>query len=684
MRFFRRSLIALGVAATLPTIVFAAVGLFYFLRSERTQVERATLARSQAVVTLADAELRGYLSALRVLTTSVYIDTADWEEFYSRVIRVRDANPSWATLRLYDVDADEEIFDLRRPYTLERRKGFIVAADLDAVRRTGEALVGGVVREAEPLIYMHAPALRDGHVKYVLSVGLRPDVFQQILMSQVRLGTIAATVDRNGNFVARSKDFAIKVGTPATSVVRDAARTGGQGFYRGITPEGFKNYTAFFTSSLSGWSTHVAVASALIDTPTSWSFIVAGTAGLGAALLGGILVVLVLRDMAERRRAEEILLQSQKMEAVGQLTGGIAHDFNNLLTAIIGNLDMIRARTGGNERLQRNADHAMEAARRGAKLTAQLLAFSRSQRMQLAPVDLEKLLGGMSGLLEQSVGPAIVVQIDLQPEARCVLSDANQLELALLNLAVNARDAMPGGGTLTISTRFVTGMDVRPLPRRRYVEIRVADCGAGMSEDVRARAMDPFFTTKAVGQGTGLGLSQVYGVVHESGGTIYIDSAPGQGTVVRLILPFAALTDISVPPQDATDRTPTVPVAQSHKSSSILVIDDDNHVRKFVAESLRSLGYRVSDAANGHAGLQILDEGRFDLLVVDFAMPGMNGAEVARTAQATQPDLKVLMISGYANSTAIDAAPGVMRLLRKPFDLGELGNAVGEILSAGA
>jgi CheY-like chemotaxis protein len=205
-----------------------------------------------------------------------------------------------------------------------------------------------------------------------------------------------------------------------------------------------------------------------------------------------------------------------------------------------------------------------------------------------------------------------------------------------------------------------------------------------MSEDVRARAMDPFFTTKAVGQGTGLGLSQVYGVVHESGGTIYIDSAPGQGTVVRLILPFAALTDISVPPQDATDRTPTVPVAQSHKSSSILVIDDDNHVRKFVAESLRSLGYRVSDAANGHAGLQILDEGRFDLLVVDFAMPGMNGAEVARTAQATQPDLKVLMISGYANSTAIDAAPGVMRLLRKPFDLGELGNAVGEILSTGA
>lgn len=683
MRFFRRSLIALGVAATLPTIVFAAVGLFYFLRSERAQVERATLGRSHAVMALAEAELRGYLSALRVLATSIYVDTANWKELYPRVARVRQANPYWATLQLHELDTGEEIFDLRRPYSTERSRSSSPPEELEAVRRSREAVVGGVVRESEPLIYLHTPVLRDGQVKYVLSAGIRPDVFQQILMSQVSEGTIAAVVDRDGNFIARSKDYKNKVGTPATSYVRDAIQTGKQGFYRGMTWEGFKNYTAFATSQWSGWSAHVAVASSLIDTPTSWSFIVAGTAGLGTALLGGVLMLLVLRDMAERRRAEGVLRQAQKMEAVGQLTGGIAHDFNNLLTAIIGNLDMIRARSGGNERLQRNADHAMEAARRGAKLTSQLLAFSRSQRMHLAPVDLEELLRGMSGLLTQSVGPAIVVQVDIRPEARYVLSDANQLELALLNLAVNARDAMPSGGTLTLSTRFATGMDVRPLPRRRYVELRVEDVGCGMSEDVRARAMDPFYTTKTVGQGTGLGLSQVYGVVRESGGTVYIDSAPGQGTVVRLILPFAAMQDASVTDAPRADPTPTIPIAQSRKDSSILVVDDDNQVRNFIADSLRSIGYRVSDAANGPAGLSLLAEGRFDLLVVDFAMPGMNGVEVAQAAVERQPDIKILVVSGYADSAAIAAAPGVARLLRKPFDLAELGNAVGEVLGGG-
>jgi signal transduction histidine kinase len=680
MRFFRRSLIALGMAAALPTIVFAAVGAFYFLRSERAQVEHATLARSQTITTLADAQLRGYLSALSVLTTSIYLDSRDWREFYSRVERMRVANPAWATIRLYDVAAGEEIFDLRKPYSLRREAGFAGNDALELLKQRREPVVGGITVESEPLVYIHVPVMHDQQLVYVFSAAIRPLVFQQILLSQVQDDAIAALVDRNGLFIARSRDYENKVGKPATSYVHEAMRTGKQGFYRGTTWEGFKNYTTFYTSRWSGWSTHVAVASSLIDTPTSWSFIVAGTAGLGSALLGGILIVLVLRDMAERRHAEDALRQAQKMEAIGQLTGGIAHDFNNLLTAIIGNLDMIRTRTGGNERLQRHADHAMEAARRGAKLTSQLLTFSRSQRMQLALVDLEQLLGGMNGLLAQSVGPAIEVEIDILPAARFVLSDANQLELALLNLAVNARDAMPDGGKLAISTRFATGLDVRPLLRRRYVEIRVADCGVGMSEDVRTRAIEPFFTTKPVGQGTGLGLSQVYGVARESGGAVFIESVPGQGTTVRLILPFADTTTASAVATEVVDSTPTIPVVRSRQDSSVLVVDDDRQVRHFMAESLRSLGYRVTDAAGAAVALQLLSEGRFDLLVVDFAMPGMNGAEMALAAQNQQPDLKILMVSGYADSAAIDSVPGVARLLRKPFDLAELGKAVAELL----
>jgi CheY-like chemotaxis protein len=385
--------------------------------------------------------------------------------------------------------------------------------------------------------------------------------------------------------------------------------------------------------------------------------------------------------MAERRRADEALRQSQKMEAVGQLTGGIAHDFNNLLTAIIGNLDMIRTRSGGNERLERLADNALEAARRGAKLTSQLLAFSRSQRMQLTSIDLDALLNGMGALLSQSVGPAIAVKIDISPSARFITSDSNQLELALLNLAVNARDAMPNGGELRIAARPVTDLDLRALPRRPYAEICVSDTGVGMTESVLARAAEPFFTTKPVGHGTGLGLSQVYGVAHESGGTLLIDSEIGKGTTIRLILPIAVGAVVNGELENAARKPLTIPLSGAPEMS-VLVVDDDRQVRRFVSESLRSLGYRVTDVAGGADALTHLRERRFDLLLIDFAMPGMNGAEVARAAHELHADLKILMVSGYADSAAIASAPGATTLLRKPFDLRELSAAVAEVLDS--
>jgi signal transduction histidine kinase/CheY-like chemotaxis protein len=444
--------------------------------------------------------------------------------------------------------------------------------------------------------------------------------------------------------------------------------------YSGTSYEGLKNYTAYYVSPFSGWSTHLAVASGSIDTPTRLSFVAAGIAALGGLVLGGFLVVLVVRDIAERRRAEEMLRQSQKMEAIGQLTGGIAHDFNNLLTAVIGNLDMIRTRAG-NDRLQRMADNALEAARRGAKLSSQLLAFSRSQRMNVGPVDLAQLLGGMSGLLAQSVGPSVRVDVRVDEDARFVVSDANQLELALLNLAVNARDAMPEGGTLTIKATHAED----PVRRLPHVELAVTDTGSGMTEEVRARAIEPFYTTKPTGQGTGLGLSQVYAVARESSGSLSIDSEPGRGTTVRMMLPAGApplvRTDVEAPP--AT----TVPGAQSREQTRVLVVDDDKLVRRFMAESLRSLQYHVTEAESGAQALATMERERFALLVVDFAMPGMNGADAARAAQERQPGIKVLMVSGYADSAAVEAALGTARLLRKPFDLAELGAAVADTLA---
>ena len=670
----------LGVAATLPSILLVAVGLFYFLRTEKTRVETDTLDRSASLLRLADAGLRGDLRALNVLSTSVYFDTLSWPEFRGRLQRALEANPQWTNIYVFDAVTGTELVRASEPSSDSRAASLPGTETLLTVSQASEPVVGGIVREREPVIHLYVPVVREGRTLYLLIAAIRAQAFQDLLMSQAKSDVTSGLVDRYGNFIARSRDYAKRVAQPATRHVRDAISHSTSGFYRGTTYEGVQNYSGFQTSSWSGWSVHIAVPSRLIDRPNSWSLIVAGAAGLGGLVLGGFLVLLVLRDMSERRRADETLRQSQKMEAVGQLTGGIAHDFNNLLTAIIGNLDMIRSRATGNDRLQRLADNALEAARRGAKLTAQLLAFSRNQRMQLVSVDLDALLNGMSALLHQSLGPSIVVRIEIAPNARFAMSDPNQLELALLNLAVNARDAMPEGGTFTISTQPAIDVDLRTLPRRPYVEIRVSDSGTGMTEQVRSRAIEPFFTTKQVGHGTGLGLSQVYGVARESGGTLFIESEADKGTVIRLVLP--APNDGAAYPATIKvgTNTPTIPAPLGTQRFQILVVDDDKQVRRFISESLRHLGYLVHDVGSGEEGLARLREEGFDLLVVDFAMPVMNGAEVARAARELQPSIRILMVSGYADSAAIESLLGATPLLRKPFDVSALGATVAEVL----
>jgi signal transduction histidine kinase len=655
----------------LPTVVFAAVGAFYLLRLEGERVANATVEQSRVVMTLVDTQLQRHLASLDVLSSSIYFENHDWPEFYRRVQRLIAANTLWESIVLIDAQQREEIFDLRRPYGERVPVTAVHERDLRRVISAGRQLVGDIESHEHPVAWLYMPVRRGGKITHIITASLKVRTFQDVLTAYAE-GT-AAIVDTDGDFVARTLDYAERVGTPATQYVRNAIRSGKGGVYTGTTYEGLKNYTAYAVSPFSGWSTHLAVPSASIDTPTRWSFIAAAIAALGALALGGFLVVLVLRDMAERRRAEEMLRQSQKMEAIGQLTGGIAHDFNNLLTAVIGNLDMIRTRAG-NDRLQRMADNALEAARRGAKLASQLLAFSRSQRMDVGPVDLAQLLNGMNGLLAQSVGPSVRVDVSIEEDARFVVSDTNQLELALLNLAVNARDAMPEGGTLTIKAQKVDD-PARHLPS---IELSVTDAGMGMTEEVRARAIEPFYTTKPIGQGTGLGLSQVYAVVRESGGTLAIDSEPGKGTTVRMILPAGAPPVVR--PQSNAPPTTTPSGTRSSQHTRVLVVDDDKLVRRFVSESLRSLQYHVTEAENGAQGLATLERERFNLLVVDFAMPGMNGAEVARAAQERQPGLKVLMVSGYADSAVVEAALGTARLLRKPFDLAELGTAVAQTL----
>lgn len=678
MRFFRRSLIALGVAAILPALLFTAFLTISLLRAERHRVESETLARSSHLSMLIDARLRAEASVLRVLSMSPHLDTREWAAHYEHLMQVRAGHRHWKTVQLYDAQARRSLLDLRHP---PHARLTHTANVPDFARMTSDVtLIDGIVEfgAGDYAIWIHLPVMRDGQLAFVYSIAIDPEMIQGLMLRNTITDSTTAVVDAQGRFIARNVNYTQRLGRPATEHLRNVIQTSMGGLYRGTTYEGLPNYTAFHRSAWTGWSVHIAIPSTLIDAPSAWTLLVAGGAGLGGLLLGAVLIVLVLRDMAERRRAEETLRQSQKMEAIGQLTGGIAHDFNNLLTAIIGNLDLIRSRSVDNPRIWRLSDHALEAARRGAKLTSQLLAFSRHQRLALTSVDLRKLLEGMSNLLQQSLGKSIHMQVYIDPNARTAVSDANQLELALLNLAVNARDAMPQGGTLTISTRPAPDADVRGLPPGGYIELRVSDTGAGMSEAVRARAMEPFFTTKAVGRGTGLGLSQVYGIVRESGGTMMLESIEGEGTTVRLILPAAA--DTSPITQTLEALPATIPGGYREARRRILVVDDDDQVRRFVVDSLQTLGYDVLEASGGLAALALLEQHGFDLLVMDFAMPEMNGAQLAAAARERWPALRMLLISGYADSAAVDSAVGSIDQLRKPFDLAELGQAVADAL----
>jgi PAS domain S-box-containing protein len=383
-------------------------------------------------------------------------------------------------------------------------------------------------------------------------------------------------------------------------------------------------------------------------------------------------------EVAERQRAEEALRQAQKMEAVGQLTGGIAHDFNNLLTPIMGGLELIAAKLD-DERLKRIATTALEASRRGAKLTGQLLAFSRIQRISMAPVAVNQVIERMEELLRHSIGGAVRVETQLGRDVGHGICDANQLENAVLNLAINARDAMPDGGTLTISTGMVD-LDAGPdVEAGRFVRVSVADTGEGMEPEVAARATEPFFSTKPLGKGTGLGLAQVYGIARQAGGTLRIESSPGQGTTVHLMLPAAAGGQPAEGEQVAEAKpTPAAPRA------TILAVDDDADVRAFLADSLEGLGHRALAAASGAEGLELLKEHEIDLLLLDYAMPEMHGGEVARAARAAHPGLPIVFVTGYAETRQLEEAMGAdVCILRKPFTLTELAQIVASALAEG-
>ncbi|HLI23009.1 MAG TPA: response regulator [Stellaceae bacterium] len=378
---------------------------------------------------------------------------------------------------------------------------------------------------------------------------------------------------------------------------------------------------------------------------------------------------------AEREQALAQVHEMQKLESLGQLTGGLAHDFNNLLMAILGNLEMLTRRLDGDAGARRLIDGARRAAERGAALTKRLLAFARRQELRPEPVDVARLIDDMSDLLRRTLGPTIELVSEFPDDLALVHVDPNQLELAILNLSLNARDAMPQGGKLAISARLesVERPNQLELAPGDFVRILVSDTGMGMDEETLKRAAEPFFTTKGLGKGTGLGLSSVYGLAKQSGGAIAISSKVGSGTTVELWLPVATAA--------SAVRTAAVPVADcaASRACSILLVDDDPIVAETTVGMLKVLGHRVTVASSAGRALEMLGANpKVDLVITDYAMPGMTGKELAQRIHETRPGLPVVLASGYAELAAQDDS-GLPRL-DKPYALDKLASVIGAMV----
>jgi signal transduction histidine kinase/CheY-like chemotaxis protein len=380
----------------------------------------------------------------------------------------------------------------------------------------------------------------------------------------------------------------------------------------------------------------------------------------------------LMKEVAAREKAQEQLRQAQKMETIGQLTGGVAHDFNNLLMAVMGNLDLLRKRLPDDPRLQRLVDGALQGAERGASLTQRLLAFARQQDLRAVPVDLSGLVQGMGNLLERSLGPRVALRLDLPEGLPPARIDANQLELAILNLAINARDAMPDGGSIEIKVAKHQVQNDAVLKPGTYLKLSVIDTGAGMTPDILKRAIEPFFSSKPLGKGTGLGLSMVHGLVVQLGGTLELSSAVGKGSTVTMVLPIATSA--------LEAETPAAAPQQVKRSAVILFVDDDPLIAMSTTEMLEDLGHRVIGASSALHALDILrSEQPIDLMVTDHVMPGMTGIELAAATREVRPSLPILLATGYAElpeGTQVD-----LPRLAKPYHQDQLRDRLEQLLA---
>ena len=651
----RRSFPLLVLIAVLPLFLFASFAFAFQANNRQQTAERNAHTDAQLLAARADGLLREALATSQSLASTGAISATDIEGATIRAEQFKRNNPSWTEVALDANDSRRRLIDLGRKSSAGP---FLAPGQLKLSLRRQD--------DCRCILISRGFAAADG--PRTLHVALSNDLFFKLLPNAYGDYEVAALVDEHGHFVARSIGNDTRFDTPASAHVRRANRSSARtGFYHGETLEGTNIYTAFARLEVSPWSTHIAMKAQRIDNPALAFWISIAVAVLLTLALAALLYVVARRHVEDTRAITRRIQEAQKLEALGQLTGGIAHDFNNLLTPIVGALDRLMRSDNLDSRERRFAKGAFESAERAAGLTSQLLTFSRRQKLEIVAVDVAAALANVCELAGQSMEVRHKLDCSTQAGTPPVMSDKIQLELALLNLILNARDSMLAGGVV----------EVRAAPVREGgrpgVAISVSDSGSGMDAETARRAQEPFFTTKAQGAGTGLGLAQVAEVAKQSAGRIEIDSEVGRGTVVRLILPAASVS--------APTQTPAAGLGNTLPSKlNLLIVDDNADVRETLVQMVEADGHRVESVADGSTALTALSSRKPDLMLVDFAMPGLNGAETIAQAQELHPGLPCLLITGYWDSAALAASGIECPILRKPFTHDALRDAMAEAL----
>ena len=623
--------------------------------------------------------------------------SSEESELNARLKEMRAAIPDIESIWLFDATGRPVVSSLLIPVPpdldVSGRDFFVAQRDVSARLFFGEVFAPVVT--SRNIFPVSKRRIDDtGKFSGITEVSIQPSAFETFFAGIAR-GTSAsiALIREDGSVLARFPvPASVGIKLEPTSGFQSLVKRSPQGGRFTTVSEIDRIERRFSARKLTGFPIYVSASLATQDIRRGWLVFMAShlVFGLPATVLLIVLVLVAIRQTeafhaeAERREALEANLRhSQKMDAIGQLTGGVAHDFNNLLTIIIGNLQMALRREH-DSKLQRWISNAMAGADRAAALTKRLLAFSRNQPLDPRPIDANRLIAGLSELLNRTLGEKVSIETVGSAGLWLTEVDATELESSVINLAINARDAMPDGGKLTIETgnAFLDESYCEAfegLKPGQYVMISVTDTGCGMPKEVLEKATEPFFTTKPTGQGTGLGLSQVYGFVKQSGGHLRIYSEPGEGTTVKIYLPRCVAGAAELAPSAAAQRI------EQGSGETILVVEDDADVRAYVVEALGGVGYRVLEAADAEAALTILAADKeIQLMLTDVVMPGMNGRALADAVRQSHPDVKTLFMTGYSRNAIVHQGrldPGVA-LIQKPFSQASLASRIRAILDS--